>query len=175
MNIVEAGKLIKIMLEIWPNANLRPEVAKHYAEGLADLEYDGLVESVKRLRATEEFLPTVAKLRKGYYGLVGIGNPESAWEQLVSIVKESDIDPYWNKREGLDPVGVAVLGSLGGMPELRFSERPDFLRGEFIRAYERRYADELARPDVVVKALAIGGGDNAIESGQSGSIEAGDK
>lgn len=156
MNVVQAGKLMGMMLEAWPNAHVKPENVKHYAEALADLDFEGLVLAAEQLRATEEFLPSIARLRRKYYDLLGMGNPERAWEQLVSVVKEPSIDIHWQEREGLDPIGIAALMSLGGMPELRFSERPEFLRGEFIRAYERRYLDELASPKVSQELVQLG-------------------
>lgn len=98
MNKQEATDLVKQLVVTWPRPEIGIETIMVYRESLEDLPYDHTAEAIRRLRASEDWMPSVAKIRRKVYGIAGFGPPhlEEAIEQAHEFLRYQAQRSYVN-------------------------------------------------------------------------------
>lgn len=175
----EVTILVVKLFAFYPTVRREVETVEAYETALMDLEFSALEAAIARLVATEDFLPSVAKLRAGASEQVSgrISGGAEAYEAVCLAVRHIGRfaplplrgDPAWlafveRHREvnpgGSDPTRYelderqarAVRG-VGGWLEVINSEHEPSLRARFLEAYKE--SAELERGD---RAAALGAG-----------------
>ena len=94
--------------------------------------------AVARVISTEEFMPSIARMRKEV-AVVHTpqlqGDANGAWETVLKAIKDYG---YYNAADGmnsLDPVTQRVVRLMGGFQRVCTSEDGDWLRKNFIQLY----------------------------------------
>jgi hypothetical protein len=118
MKDVEVGKLLKTVAATWPRQAMSVATVESYAAGVRDLPCDLTTRAIDELRSTEDWLPSVARIRRKVYGLANFAPPtlEEAmreaerwlkWQQTHRlVVNESGIIP---KEPYIHPIVVSTL------------------------------------------------------------------
>lgn len=71
----EIRDILRQVQKVWTRQEMDAESAKQYAEALIDLPANLTMEAVKRLRATDDWMPSISRIRRKVYGLAGFGPP----------------------------------------------------------------------------------------------------
>lgn len=142
MKIKDIMPTIRKLLAAFPHANASEETLGVYVQYLADIPLDHLKVVVDQVIMESEFLPTVAKIRERYIGMI---TPErlsasDAWGLVLKqIVRVGHIGtPAFD-----DPVLERVVKGMGWR-DLCLSENQMADRAHFIKLYNES-ADRQAR------------------------------
>ena len=134
MNKREAASLVAILAAAFPQRPVAKETVAIYADALADLEYDTTLEAIRGLVLTEDFMPTIASIRKRVGRANGMlaPTPIKAWGEVsgqAERVGRGGI-PEWSH----ESIAEAVRSI--GWWNLCQSSNPETLRSQFLRLYE---------------------------------------
>jgi len=104
-----------------------------YIDNLYDLDPEELTVAVDRIIRTENFFPSIAKIRE--IALIGENNLSSgeAWSQVCQRIQRSGMN---GGTKGFNPSTTAAILACGGYPQLCQSLNPNNDRYIFTRAYD---------------------------------------
>ena len=166
--------LFRIILAGWASQRQRltsddvGEMAKIYAAGLMDLDFDVAKAAVIRIVHTSKFLPTVAEIREAV-GIHAYGPRRSggeAWGSVLKAIREEGqqkipgVDFVFN-----DPITARVVRSFGWL-DLCASDNAIADRARFIEAYET-----IAKTERIEAQAAPGGHNPQLEHGATPARE----
>lgn len=140
MNGSETRLLVGSLLAAFPRESATQETVEIYSRMLADLDFEEAQRAVRRLLATRYTFPTIADVRREVFeDRLGLPTAEEAWGQVLAGAA--------SERNGIrDPLVREVMVSTGiSRFDVRQSEKPEVLRGQFVKAYEsarRRKLDD---------------------------------
>lgn len=77
MNIEQAAQVMRVIEHAWPR-KIEPETAALYIEHMRDLPYEVTVAAVKRLVVSDEFMPSIATIRRTVADALGLLPPPDA-------------------------------------------------------------------------------------------------
>jgi hypothetical protein len=147
MTKIEAAKLVAMLLQAYPNAQISPATSQTYELHLADLEAVGALEAVNRLIRTSKWLPTIAEIR-GMVVDVSEGPRRlggEAWADVNNAVRF--IGSYRPPPVFEDPIVARCVDAMG-WKNLCLSTNDAADRARFIEIYEgmvdRQRADIVA-------------------------------
>lgn len=162
--------LFKIILAGWTSQRQRiaagdiGEMAKIYAAGLMDLDFEAAKSAVIRIVHTAKFLPTVAEIREAA-GIREYGPRRSggeAWGSVIRAIRERGrhktpgVDFAFN-----DPITARIVKAFGWF-DLCASDNAVADRARFIDAYEA-----VERTERTEAQAAFGGRNPQLERGAS--------
>jgi hypothetical protein len=134
VNNIEAARLLAVLAAGFPNFNLQKETVAVYANQLEDLSYSDGEVAIGNLLKTEDWFPTISKIRKEIL-LVGGGlspSREQAWIEVQYAIahKGHTGKPEWTH----DAVSEAVRCI--GWTNLCLSQNQETTRAHFFKAYD---------------------------------------
>ena len=134
MNNIEAARLLALLAAGFPNFNLQKETVAVYANQLEDLPYQHGEEAVANLLKTEDWFPTISKIRKEILFVAGGLSPsrEQAWLEVQRQIAHKGHmgSPDWSHESVSDAVRCI------GWRNLCLSENQDTTRAHFFKAYD---------------------------------------
>ena len=144
MNPREAASLVAIISAAYPQWPASRETVAVYADALADLDYDDVLDAVREIVLTEDRWPTVATIRRRTASRAGLlaPDPSEAWAEirrLTSAGISTTVDAFSH------PAISETVSSIGWW-DLSHSTNPETIRAQFLRLY----ADVRTRLDVEV-------------------------
>lgn len=150
-------ELVTLFQARYPNAKWADDEVTYrvWFDMLSDLPAAMVAQVVPDMMKQSPFPPDPSDIRSRLFSETGIlPEPDVAWGMVVERIK--------GKREPGDtpyPVNLCVK-ELGGLFQLRGSERPEQDRERFIKAYSARRKQAMTDPETVgmLDALAIGAG-----------------
>ncbi len=121
----EASRLVRTLIDAFPQVELRARTEEIYVRWLADLDRGHAEEAIDLLIGSSMTLPTIGEIRR----LVvehqfGIPTAEEAW---VSV-NDRDVEIHDLTRE--------VVRSFGGSFNIRTAEEPGIMRAQFLKAFD---------------------------------------
>src|SRR5690606_33526150 len=165
----EVAELLAYISDSVPNGTYGDRAVQGFYDGLHDLPTEKVVAATKSVIRRKPFKPSVSEIRDEVYRLSGIGDADDEWIAILEIVKQG---PPWPTLE--NPVAEQALQSIGGLPMLRLTERPDMARKDFVAAYDRVRDRELGEPKATMLMLRTGRGAAGKLAGTSEAIGAGE-
>lgn len=141
----EAAKLVAMLLASFPNSQVSEKTAEVYEHMLSDLDFGLVQRAVARLVGTEDFLPSIAKIRRTATELQrGPVRPGGdAWGEVLEQTREVG---YCGTPTFEDSIVEYIVG-LWGWREICLAEGPAD-RARFIELYDRlakeRRVDEVS-------------------------------
>jgi len=157
---------------IWQKQPLTEKGVETYVRYLDDLSFDALMLAIMELANTEEYLPSIAKLRSATVALIPgnkIPTADEAWRELPNELRRVGL----RRSEELQPVfsHPAILEAADSLSweALVYYEKPAILQSQFAKIYEtiaERYRrEQLKSPRL--KELQTRVENSQIESGNS--------
>jgi hypothetical protein len=147
----ESKALLRLLVEAYPSADLRPGTLRIYADLLSDLPYEAAVAALRRLLLTRPYSspPTIGEIRHAAVELMAprLPTPDEAWGQ---VSRANKLYGYMRPREALaslHPLVRRVAEAIGWRTIVE-SEQPDVIRAHFTRLYQS--ALERARLEAVL-------------------------
>jgi hypothetical protein len=143
VNADQTRLIVGTLLAAFPRESVTQETVEVYSRMLEDLPYEDTLRAVKRILATRYTFPTIADVRREVFeDRLGLPTAVEVWEQVLrpAITDGEDGPPR-------DPLVSEVMKATGiSRYDVRSSEKPEVLRGQFVKAYEitrrRRLEDE---------------------------------
>src|SRR5690606_10640790 len=117
---------------------LRP-IVDLWAEMLADIPFPVVQMAVKKLILESPYPPTIADVRKRVAEIMTPPedqiNASEAWGEVMRAIRHYG---YYQEAEALASMSprAAKVARLMGWQEICHSERPDVVRGQFLKMYE---------------------------------------
>lgn len=129
-------ELIGDLMEAFPRQAIRQGTIQVYHRELSDLPEGPLTAAVRSLIRSSQWFPTIHEIREATAERVlGLPDEDEALAQVearMSWTREGRLDG--DRPELHDSVHAAVL-AVGGFHAFRSSEKPDVVRGQFLRLY----------------------------------------
>lgn len=120
---------IGILRDAYPRAEFPDRSVAAYAEMLADLDDQAVVEAVRRLILRSPFLPAISEIRREVAEMrLALPSSVEAWEMVASQDGPSVLH--------LPDEVAEALKSMGGKYALRHSTEPGIFRSQFVKIYE---------------------------------------
>lgn len=166
MNEREALQVYGLIGAAWPAWRSTDATPSLWAVMLADLDYDATVQAVRRLVATDDGWPSVAKVRRQVAQDAGLlaPDPDVAWAEVHARCSlPAGRRPVWSH-----PAVAEATEAVGGWPAIRSSTAPEVIRGQWRRAYETAAERDRTR-------VCAPGGDVASLSHRQAILDAPDK
>lgn len=142
MNGDEARQILTLVTKAWPRPEMERETVAIYAEGISDLPGPAAIEAVKNLIRTEEFRPSVARIRRSVLEATHV------IPTLDEALAQAEALEDWHYRTGV-PLGA---GSSPERPEVHplveeawNQAGEDFLPGVFTARYREAAERETRR------------------------------
>lgn len=128
-------KLVGEMADAFPRSGTTAETWLVYARELSDLPIDALERAGRALIRTSEFFPTIRALREAVAEAT-LGLPSEA-DALTQIEQRMAWTRTTRTEEppALHPLVREALTHVGGWHALRSAEKPEVVRGQFLRLY----------------------------------------
>ena len=139
MKKTETVQLLAVINAAFPNMQVTEAMVSLWHELLRDLEFNLAKAAVKKLLLESPYPPTIADIRKQ---VVEIATPPEdridaaqAWGEVMKAIR---FYGYYRQEEALasmSPRTTKVVRYMGWQ-EICTSERPDVVRGQFMKMYE---------------------------------------
>lgn len=149
-------ELIGDLMEAFPRQAIRQGTIQVYHRELSDLPEGPLTAAVRSLIRSSQWFPTIHEIREATAERVlGLPDEDQALAQVEARMRWTRDARLDSRPELHDSVHAAVL-AVGGFHAFRTSEKPDVVRGQFLRLY--RSHRERALRQLVVGEPDAGGG-----------------
>ena len=135
----EVAKLLAVLAASYPKFEVDDLKVQIWYEMLGDLDYSVASLAVKKLIMQNTFPPTIADVRKRAAEIMTPPedqiNASEAWGEVMRAIRHYG---YYQEAEALASMSprAAKVARLMGWQEICHSERPDVVRGQFLKMYE---------------------------------------
>ena len=151
---LDTAQVISVLAAAYPNWGVNEATIEVYHELLGDLDGDVVKAAAKAWAMSEKWPPTVADLRSMSAEMLGVTAPapEEAWGEVMQIAQvygHRGARPEWSH-----PAISAAVSSMG-FRDICLSERPDVVRGQFLKVYEG-YRSRSERQTITSPSLSAG-------------------
>lgn len=139
MKPTETIQLLAVINAAFPNMQVTEAMVNLWHELLGDLDFDLAKAAVKKLLLESPYPPSIADIRKRAAEI--ITPPEEridaseAWGEVIRAIHRYG---YYRQEEALASMSprTAKVARYMGWQEICTSERPDVVRGQFMKMYE---------------------------------------
>ena len=131
-------KVMGIIAAAYPNMKDITEVQINvWFHSLKDLDIKAVQLAVQQYILEGTFPPSVAEIRKRAMAVLTPELPEKteAWEQVMGAIKKFGYARETEALKSMEPVVARAAKSMGWR-EICHSQKPDVVRGQFLRMYE---------------------------------------
>lgn len=177
MKKTETVQMMAVINAAFPNMQVTEAMVSLWHELLRDLSFDIAKMAVKKLILESPFPPTIADVRKRAVEIMTPSEDKidasEAWGEVITAIS---FYGYYRESEALASMSprTAKVAKYMGWQEICTSERPDVVRGQFLKMYEtvanREKQDRLlpAAMRDEIQRLAEGMSIKMIEEGPEG-------
>jgi len=159
----EAAKLVAMLIASFPSSQVSEKTAEVYEQMLADLDFALAQKSVARLVGSEDFLPSIARIRRTAVELQSgpVRPGGDAWSEVLGQTRRVG---YCGTPTFQDPIVAHIVASWGWR-ELCLAEGPSD-RARFIELYDQlakeRRVDEVSGVPVSGRLAGASGEPRAL-------------
>lgn len=139
MKKTETVQLLAVVNAAFPNMQVTEAMVSLWHELLGDLDFGIAKMAVKKLILESPYPPTIADVRKRAVEITTLPeeriDASEAWGEVMKAIR---FYGYYREAEAMEsmPPMVAKVAKYMGWQEICHSERPDVVRGQFLRMYE---------------------------------------
>ena len=148
MNDAEVNKLIAILNAHAPHHQITDETYTIWAWALEDIPFDAATFAVRDWVKHHKHFPYPVELREAIVGaLLDLPDADTAWAMVQARIKATYPGfpaPRWDVPEAI----TETVQDIGGIYNLRQSERPERDRERFRSVYNEARAEAIKRVDV---------------------------
>lgn len=142
-------KILGMLAAAYPNMKEINEIqVEIWHECLKDIDKDAALVAIKKNILESPYPPTIADIRKQ---VVEVSTPKQldaseAWGEVMQAIKSYG---YYREKEAMESMSpvAARTAKYMGWQEICHSEKPDVIRGQFLKMYgtvvEREYQERL--------------------------------
>lgn len=160
MTLTETAELIAMLKTRYPRSTWAADAVlevKMWHMSIGDIPLEHVLTVLPNLLQTSEFPPDPSVIRSVVFAASGVGpEPEVAWGHVQECLRHTI------EYAALPAPIKTAIKDIGGMHNLRNSERPQFDRKAFIDAYAVRRNEAITSPDF---SAMIGAGFVALGAG----------
>lgn len=149
----EVAELLATIKDSFPHAKYGPKAIQTFTKALQPFDAKVVQRAVDRVLAQSEWPPTIAGILKEVYRLAGVPPVDEAW-----LLVEMEAKMHRPDYDRLHRMAQQALRAIGGPMVVRNTQHIELVRKDFVAAYERLLAEELAEPAIMREAL-VGLGD----------------
>lgn len=148
----EVIKLLAMISAAYPNMKpVDDTMVDIWTDCLKDITVEDALMTVKKNILESPFPPTIADLRKQHVSVVENRlDSTQAWGEVLKAIKSYGSYREIEAMESMPPL-VAMTVRYMGWKDICMSEKPDVVRGQFLKMYatmeEREYKDKLLPND----------------------------
>lgn len=157
MNTAEVSRLLTQIKGAWTRFDVTKETFESYAAGLGDLAYDGASQAVAELTRSEEWPPSIAKIRKVYYENAGVPNEHRAWAAVLKVAKRGRqaVEPLYQTMDAMTVEALREAGGLIRLWNLDTDAEIEGMKRTFVETYRALYTEEIRKPVLLAGKLNI--------------------
>jgi hypothetical protein len=135
----ETVQLLAVINAAFPNMQVTEAMVSLWYELLGDIDFGLAKAAVKKLLLQSPYPPTIADIRKQ---ALEIATPSEdridaaeAWGEVIEAIRHYG---YYRQKDALESMSprTAKVVRYMGWQEICHSERPDVVRGQFLKMYE---------------------------------------
>jgi len=135
----ETVQLLAVVNAAFPNMQVTEVMVSLWHELLKDLDFKIAKLAVKKLILESPFSPTIADVRKRAIEIMTPPenriNASEAWGEVMDAIQYIGYYRQKDALESMSPITAKVIKYMGWQ-EICLSERPDVVRGQFLKMYE---------------------------------------
>ena len=148
MNDAEVTKIIAILHAHAPHHEITEETFTLWAWALEDIPFDAAKFAIRNWVKHHKHFPYPTEIREAIIGaLLALPDADAAWAMVQARIKATYPGfpaPPWNAPEEV----IATVQDIGGIYNLRMSERPERDRERFRSVYTEARAEAMKSVDV---------------------------
>lgn len=152
-------EILARLVAAFPRQPLTAETLRVYLRELDDVPPAAFDDAVSELTRTSQFFPTVSEIRETVAErTLGLPGEAAALEQVAARLSWARVDD--SERTGdpppIDGLVRQALDGVGGFSAFRTSDRPDVVRGQFLRLYRDLRSNAIGQAQLGTLALPPG-------------------